>query len=141
MTDRPDEGTTPRPVADETPRPDDGETPRPDEEESFPREYVERLRDESAAHRVRARDRDVLADRLLVTLARADGRLADPDDLPRTEQLRTDPTTENVTAAVDDLLARKPHLAVRKPTGDGGQGARPEETGVSLLGLLRSGSS
>ena len=108
--------------------------------ETFPRDYVQRLRDEAAAHRVRARDRDTLAERLVVALAAGTGRLADPDDLPRTPDLLADPTAENVTAAVEELLARKPHLASRRPTGDAGQGARPDEAGVSLLGLLRGGT-
>ncbi len=107
------------------------------EQETFSREYVQQLRDEAAAHRVKAKDRDTLADRLVVALVAGTGRLADPDDLPRTAELLAAPTPENVTAAVDELLARKPHLGSRRPTGDAGQGARPDETAVSLLGLLR----
>ena len=45
-----------------------------------------------------------------------------------------------LTAAVEALLAVKPHLASRKPTGDIGQGATATADSFSLSGLLRSGA-
>ncbi len=57
------------------------------------------------------------------------GKLADPTDLPFTEDLLDDDglvDDTKVQAAVEDLIKRKPHLAARRPTGDVGQGARPE---------------
>jgi hypothetical protein len=45
-----------------------------------------------------------------------------------------------VRAAVDALIQRKPHLAARRPSGDVGQGARPEVDEVGLATLLRRGA-
>ncbi len=42
-----------------------------------------------------------------------------------------------VERSVSDLLERKPHLASRRPSGNVEQGARTDDPGVSLLGLLR----
>ena len=65
------------------------------------------------------------------------GRLADPADFPFNEAHLDDP--EELTAAIDDLLTAKPHLASRKPTGSVGQGVMSgSQTTVDLAGLLRS---
>lgn len=113
----------------------------PDEPETFDREYVQKLRDEAAGHRVKAKRSDALAAALVTAQAAATGRLADPTDLPYDEALLDDDglvDAGKVTAAVEDLLARKPHLAARRPTGDVGQGARPETAGsLSLVDLMR----
>lgn len=56
-------------------------------------------------------------------------------DLDFAEEHLDDPVA--LTAAVDNLLARKPHLASRRPTGEIGQGAAPS-TGIGdLAALLR----
>lgn len=106
--------------------------------ETFPREYVQKLRDESAKYRTRAQQTDALAHRLHTALAAATGRLADPTDLPFDEAHLDDPDALN--AAVDALLAGKPHLANRTPRGDVGQGASDSGANVSLAGLLRAGA-
>lgn len=80
-----------------------------EEPETFPREYVAKLRDESAKHRTRAQRADDLAARLHTALVTATGRLADPSDLPFDESHVDD--AEALTAAIDALLTRKPHLA------------------------------
>ena len=101
-----------------------------------PRSYVEKLRPESARYRERARNADAYAERLHVELVRATGRLADPTDLEFNEDNLDDP--DALAAAVDDLLARKPHLASRRPTGEIGQGASPPAaSSVDLAALLR----
>ncbi len=66
----------------------------------------------------------------------ATGRLADPTDLPFDEAYLKD--AEALTAAIDDLLARKPHLASRRPVGDVGQGTTPLTETVDLAGILRA---
>ncbi|TFD22138.1 hypothetical protein [Cryobacterium sp. TMS1-13-1] len=109
-----------------------------DTAETFPREYVVKLRDENAKYRQRAGQSDDLAKRLHLELVRAGGRLADATDLPFDDAHLTDP--EAMTAAVDALLTAKPHLANRKPTGDIGQGASVIADTFSLSGLLRSGA-
>ncbi|HEU0103226.1 MAG TPA: hypothetical protein VFR07_12990 [Mycobacteriales bacterium] len=103
--------------------------------ETFPRAYVEDLRRESAGYRDRARLADALGRRLHVALVAATGRLADPTDLPYEQAHLDDPAA--LEAAIADLVARKPHLADRRPAGDVGQGATPEDPPLSLLGLLR----
>lgn len=84
-----------------------------------------------------------LAGRLTAAYAAATGRLADPSDLAFSDDLLdgdglVDPA--KVTAAVDDLLTRKPHLASRRPSGAVDQGARDGDDGFSLAGLLRAGA-
>lgn len=107
-----------------------------DTAETFPREYVVKLRDENAKYRQRAGHSDDLAKRLHLELVRASGRLADATDLPFDDAHLTDPAA--MTAAVDALLTAKPHLANRKPTGNIGQGASGVADSLSLSGLLRS---
>ena len=108
-----------------------------DEPETFPREVVEKLRQENGRYRQRAQQADTLAERLHTELVRATGRLADPTDLPYSEDHLDDP--EKMTAALDELLDRKPHLATRRPSGDIGQGNRgPASSGFSLLDTLKS---
>lgn len=122
------------------PEPMEGAEGAPEDAETFPRSYVEKLRDESAKYRQRAQKADDLATRLHMSLVAATGRLADPEDLPFNEVHLDD--AEALAAAVDDLLARKPHLASRKPRGDVGQGiASASSASVDLAGILRSRAS
>jgi len=106
------------------------------EPETFPREYVEKLRQEAADARVKAKRTDELAQRLHGALVTATGRLADPSDLPYVEEHLDDEAA--LTAAIDDLLGRKPHLASRRPVGDIGQGATATSESVDLAQMLRA---
>lgn len=102
----------------------------------FPREVVEKLRQENAKYRQRAQHADTLAERLHTELVRATGKLADPTDLPFSPEHLDDP--DALAAAVEDLLARKPHLAARRPSGDIGQGNRGSAPApFSLLDVLK----
>jgi hypothetical protein len=105
------------------------------EPEVFPRSYVEDLRRENGKYRQRAQRADELAHRLHTELVRATGKLADPTDLPFDESHLDD--NETLTAAIDELLARKPHLAARRPIGEIGQGAKPSSGSVDLAAILR----
>ena len=97
---------------------------------------MERLRQENGSYRQRAQRGDQYAQRLHTELVKATGKLADPTDLPFDESHIDDP--DALAAAVDDLLARKPHLASRRPTGEIGQGASPPAaSSVDLAALLR----
>jgi hypothetical protein len=121
------------------PTPADGAEASDDAEpegDSFPREYVERLRREAAGYRDRAKQADKLAARLHTALVAATGRLADPSDLAFDEAHLADETA--LGAAIDALLTSKPHLATRRPSGDIGQGARTSSEPVSLGALLRA---
>ncbi|OCH82293.1 hypothetical protein [Gordonia sp. UCD-TK1] len=101
--------------------------------DTFPRSYVEQLRQENGKYRQRAQRADELANRLHRALVEQTGRLQDPSDLPFDE---THLEGDNLTAAIDELLAKKPHLAARRVAGDVGQGASVGKGDVSLLGLL-----
>lgn len=104
--------------------------------DTFPRAYVEKLRKEAADARVKAQKVDELAGALWAARVAATGRLADPTDLPMPEDV--DPLDpEAVTAAVEELLARKPHLASRVPRGDVGAGVVSESAPFSLGALIR----
>lgn len=112
--------------------------------EVLPAAYVKELREEAAQYRVAAKKSEELTTRLVVALGAQTGRLADASDLPVTDDLLDDdgmPDVEKVSAAVDDLLTRKPHLASTRVGGDIGQGVRGGvEPMVSLADLLRSGA-
>lgn len=115
---------------------EDTEQPQ-DEQETFPRSYVEELRQENGRYRQRAARADDLAAALWEARVTATGRLADPTDLPMPDE--ADPLDpEAVTAAVSDLLDRKPHLASRRPRGDVGQGMAGSGASTDLAGILRS---
>ncbi|MGP4058931.1 hypothetical protein ACTWP6_29660 [Mycobacterium sp. 4D054] len=107
------------------------------ETKTFSRSYVEKLRRENAGYRERANQADALAARLHTALVAATGRMADPTDLPFDAEHLED--EQALTDAIDDLLARKPHLATRRPFGDVGQGQQGKSSEpVSLADLLRS---
>ena len=117
----------------DTPDVSDTDTSDP---ETFPREYVEKLRTENGKYRQRASESDSLAKRLHAELVRATGRLADPTDLPFDNDHLVD--ADKLAGAIDELLESKPHLATRRPTGDIGQGQRgPSIQGFSLLDKLK----
>lgn len=114
----------------------DDPDPEPDEPDTFPRSYVEDLRQENGKYRQRAQQADAYAQRLHTELVRATGRLADPTDLPFDPEHLDD--ADKLAGAIDDLLTSKPHLASRRPTGDIGQGDRGPASGAfSLLGMLK----
>lgn len=112
------------------------EEPLVEEPETFPREYVERLRKENAAYREKAKDRDDLAHRLHTALTAADGRLAASEELPFDEAHLTDP--QALTDAIAALIDKKPYLAARRVVGDVGQGATPTTPTLDLAGILRA---
>ncbi|WP_447643362.1 hypothetical protein [Nocardioides zeae] len=108
-------------------------------EETFPREYVESLRQEAAKHRTEAKEAresiEPLQQRLHGLLVAGTGRLADPSDLPFDAGHLAD--EEAMTAAIDALLEAKPHLASRRVVGDAGQGAGQPTSEFSLVELMR----
>lgn len=116
---------------------DEQEDAQDEQADTFPREYVEKLRKEAGDARTRAKRADDLAAALWAAQVAATGQLADPSDLPMPEDV--DPLDpEAVRAAVAELLAVKPHLAARVPRGFVGQGQTPTPPAPrSLGGLLR----
>lgn len=113
-------------------------TDNSDEQDTFDRSYVEKLRKENAKYRDRAKRTDELAHRLQTALVAADGRLADPEDLPYEDAYLDDP--EALQDAITDLIRRKPGLRSRKFTGDVGAGDRgsKHKAPVDLLQIMKS---
>lgn len=105
------------------------------EPETFPRSYVEELRQENGRYRQRAQQADQYAQRLHTELVRATGRLADPTDLAFNADHLDDPAA--LAGAINELLARKPHLVNRRPVGDIGQGVVANGGTVDLAAILR----
>ena len=121
--------------------PEEAQEEQPEEqlEDTFPRKYVEELRDENARYRKRAQQADDLAHRVHRLMVERTGRLADPDDLEFDEEHLQDEAT--LAAALDALLDAKPHLASRRPTGDIGQGATQAGGAVDLAALMRKAAN
>lgn len=128
---------SPPPVSTDPTQPGPPEPPNPPAgPDTFPRSYVERLRRESAGYRERANRADELAVRLHTELVKATGRLADASDLAFDAAHLDD--AEALATAIDELVARKPHLASRRPMGDVGQGATVSNAPVDLAGMMRA---
>lgn len=115
-----------------------------DDPDTFDRAYVQRLRDDAAKDRIKAKRADQLAVRLVTAMAGQTNRLADPTDLPYDPGLLDDdgmPDPDKVAEAIEQLLARKPHLASRRPQDSNvGQGAQAQPDTFSLADLLRRGA-
>ena len=86
--------------------------------------------------RTRLRNADTYAKRLHTELVRATGKLADPTDLEFAEGHLDD--SDALTAAIDALLAKKPHLAsVGRPGRSGRAPHSPRLPTVDLAAILR----
>lgn len=107
------------------------------ENETFSREYVQELRSEAAEYRTRAKSADKYREALWASRVAATGRLADPTDLPMPDD--ADPLdADAVSAAVDELIERKPHLKRREAAAGVGQGLTDlQDNSVSLTSWLR----
>lgn len=118
---------------------DDGDG---DDGDTFPRAYVQELRQESQQYRQQARAAEEalqpLQQQLWEARVTATGLLADPTDLPMPDG--ADPTdAEAVTEAVTELLQRKPHLRARVAYGDMGQHQQGDTAeSFSLMGTMQA---
>jgi hypothetical protein len=114
------------------------------EQETFPRAYVVRLREEAAEHRTRAKRAEEAETRLRAAAVgqAAAGVLTDPTDLAWSEDLADEagwPDPVRIRAAAEALVERKPYLG--RPTGDVGQGRHSDQDdAVSLVSMLRAGA-
>jgi len=111
-----------------------------DEPETFPREYVSALRDEAKSWRLKAAKTDELSARLHAELTKADGRLADWQDLPFDPEHLTD--QQKHADAITALIQAKPHYASRVPVpgttiGQGQQGS-PVAPKPGLIDAIRA---
>jgi hypothetical protein len=111
-----------------------------DSDSTFDPAYIAELRQEAAEGRVKAKRADALARQAVNAIVQGDGRLIDADDLAFDAQFLNDDglvDAERITAAIDSLVERKPHLAARRPSSPITQGAQPMAGQVSLLDLLQ----
>lgn len=106
------------------------------DKDTFSRDYVENLRNESAGHRTKATE---YAKRAHAALVKADGRLVDPDALPFDVAHLESET--GVTDAITALIEAKPYLNANRVGGDIGQHDEGKPAGgeVSLLGIMQNG--
>ena len=108
------------------------------EQEQEPDPLVKKLRNEAAGNRVKAREAGELAEQraaaLFTALVKLDGRLADPSDLPYSEEYLTDEAA--LEQAISDLLERKPGLAARQYRGNIGAGVKGDSP-TSLIEIMR----
>lgn len=111
------------------------------EPDTFSAEYVKTLREEAAAHRVKAKRTDEANARLVQALAKADGRLIESSELMFSDELIDDQgivSDDKVRAAIDSLIQAKPYLASRRPSTPMVQGVQPQLPDTSgLFTLIR----
>lgn len=133
--------TTPSPpengtqtVDPEAPHGDPGDETALPEGDTFSREYVQELRQESANYRTQLRAVQEQLHRLQVENT---GQLADPADLPFDPAYLDDP--DALMAAIEALLEQKPHLKARRfDPGAAAQGPRHTSGAeVNLADLMR----
>ncbi|QNK52160.1 hypothetical protein H7F30_11055 [Dermacoccus sp. PAMC28757] len=118
-----------------------------DEQDTFSREYVEKLRAEAAEHRVKAKEAQdalsasVTAYRSLAVEHAAQDILKAPAALEWRDEWATDEGLdfEAIRTAATEYANQFPHAA--KVSGDVGQGYKDSaSTVVDLAGMLRAGS-
>jgi hypothetical protein len=113
----------------------------PEQVDTFSAEYVAQLREESAAHRVKAKRIDSANDRLVAAYAAADGRLVDVEALAFDEALLDDDglvDRAKVADAIAALIEAKPYLASRTPATVLPQGVRADAPAApGLFDLIR----
>lgn len=115
-----------------------------EEPDTFPRAYVEQLRQEAAENRKKAEQVSTLREALHAAYLRlgTQGILHDPEALAWSEDFTGEdglPDVERIRAAAEALAEAQPWLS--RPRGDVGQGYRGETSdAVSLADLLRVGA-
>lgn len=115
-----------------------------DESATFDRAYVQKLRDEAAAARVRAKRADDATERLRALAVQFAVRdvLKDADDLPWSDDFADEegwPDQRKIVAAAEALVAARPYLG--RVRGEVGMGQHSEESDdISLVGILAAGA-
>jgi len=111
-------------------------TPQDEEQATFSAEYVKTLREESAAHRVKAKRVDEANQRLLRSVAESDGRLINVDELVSSDDLLDDDGIVDpvkVRDSISALIEAKPYLAARRPTTAIPQGVQGQNNDMPSL--------
>ncbi len=104
---------TDAPLADDTSETAEADSEPEDDGRTFGYDYVKGLREEAKSWRIKAAKTDELQARLHAELTKADGRLADWQDLTFDPEHLADP--QKHADAITELLKAKPHYATRKP--------------------------
>ena len=112
-SDSPVGASTDAPLADDSLETAQGDSGPDDDGRTFNYDYVKGLREEAKSWRLKAARADELEARLHSELTKADGRLADWQDLPFDPEHLADP--QKHADAITELLKAKPHYAIRKP--------------------------
>lgn len=107
------DASTDAPLADDMPETAQDDSGADDDGRTFDYEYVKGLREEAKSWRLKAAKTDELQGRLHAELTKADGRLADWQDLPFDPEHLADP--QKHADAITELLTAKPHFATRRP--------------------------
>lgn len=120
----------------------DPEPAEAEQVETFSADYVAQLREESAAHRVKAKRIDSANARLVAAYAAADGRLVDVEALAFDEAMLDDDglvDRDKVNAAIAGLIEAKPYLASRTPATVLPQGVRGDAPAApGLFDVIRT---
>lgn len=136
-TEATDEATTEATTPETVEAAPDSET----EPTTFTADYVKQLREEAAAHRVKAKRTDEANARMVRTIAEMDGRLFDADDIALADDMLDDDgivQPDKVRDAISQLVTAKPHLGKRKPTTPLPMGVRQDdEPAPSLFQVVR----
>jgi len=128
----------------ETPHDTEAVEPTPEgeaEPQTFDLSYVQELRSEAAAHRVKAKRTDEANEVLVRTIAQMDGRLHDPQDVGLSDDMLDDRgivSPEKVQESIAALIEAKPHLAKQTPRTPLPMGVQANvEQPPSLLQMVR----
>jgi hypothetical protein len=128
--------------ADETPDASTEETNDTEalEAKTFPLDYVEKVRRESAGYRDRAKTAEARADELARALftarVTATGKVENPAEIAYNADILDD--ADALSQAIDDAITERPYIKARKVTGSVGQGSRGDDVAqFSLLHRLK----
>lgn len=110
-------------------------------QQTFDRDYVEKLRSKSASYRLRMKDAEsqvsTLQRQLFTERLQRLDMVVDPDAVPYDPALLEDEQT--LVDAIEELLQSKPYLRKRKVAGNIGQHTSQDGPApVSLLSVLRN---
>ncbi|ODQ96602.1 hypothetical protein [Mycolicibacterium holsaticum] len=103
----------------------------------FDREYVEKLRKESAGYRDRAKTAESRLDELSKLLwaerVKATGKVENPAEIPYNPDIIDN--IDAINEAIDGAINERPYIRSRRPSGDIGQGNKGDKPPVGWEAL------
>ncbi len=111
-----------------------------DDADTFPRDYVENLRQESKGYREKASAAEARTDELSRALfaarVAATGKVENAAEIEYNADMLDD--ADALNTAIDAAIEARPYIKTRKPSGNIGQGVKGTQTEqFSLLGALK----